>query len=75
MKKTKISVPAPQDKHAIAISPGPEKETEIATSVRLPKSMHDALRSIVYEEGNRGNRLSIHSLILEGIEKVIHEKG
>jgi hypothetical protein len=37
--------------------------------------MHDALRAIVYEEGNRGNRVSIHSLILKGVEKVIKEKG
>lgn len=49
-------------------------EEVIATSIRLPKSMHDALRMIVFEEGNRGNRVSIHSLILEGIEKVIKKK-
>jgi hypothetical protein len=46
----------------------------IALSVRLPKPMHDSLRKIVFEEGNRGNRISIHSLVLEGIAKVIAEK-
>ena len=52
----------------------PAEEEVIATSVRLPKSMHDALRAIVFEEGNRGNRVSIHSLILEGTAKVIQGK-
>jgi hypothetical protein len=46
----------------------------IALSVRLPKPMHDSLRRIVFEEGNRGNRISIHSLVLDGITKVIAEK-
>jgi hypothetical protein len=43
-------------------------------SVRLPKPIHDSLRRIVFEEGNRGNRISIHGLMLEGIAKVIAEK-
>jgi hypothetical protein len=46
----------------------------IGLSIRLPKPMHDSLRKIVFEEGNRGNRISIHSLVLEGIAKVITEK-
>lgn len=46
----------------------------IGLSIRLPKPMHDSLRKIVFEEGNRGNRISIHSLVLEGIAKVISEK-
>jgi hypothetical protein len=43
----------------------------IALSVRLPKPIHDSLRRIVFEEGNRGNRISIHSLVLDGIAKEI----
>jgi hypothetical protein len=35
--------------------------------------MHDSLTDIVYVERKRGNRISIHSLILEGVEKVIAE--
>jgi hypothetical protein len=50
------------------------EEEVVATSVRLPKSMHDELRAIVYEEGNRGNKVSIHSLILEGTAKEIKER-
>jgi predicted DNA-binding transcriptional regulator AlpA len=51
------------------------EEEVVATSVRLPKSMHDALADIVYAERKRGNRISIHSLILEGTAKVIKEKS
>jgi hypothetical protein len=54
------------------------EEGVVATSVRLPKSMHDDLRAIVYEEGNRGNKVSIHGLILEwtakGIKEMLKEK-
>jgi hypothetical protein len=67
---------------ATPISPSPIKTAGagevpsevIALSVRLPKPIHDSLRRIVFEEGNRGNRISIHSLVLEGIAKVIAEK-
>jgi hypothetical protein len=52
----------------------PIEEEIVATSVRLPKPMHDALTDIVYAERKRGNRISIHSLILEGTAKVIEEK-
>jgi hypothetical protein len=52
----------------------PKAEDLIITSVRLPRPMHNALRAIVYEEGNRGNKVSIHSLILEGVEKVIKQR-
>jgi hypothetical protein len=51
-----------------------DSEDAIATSVRLPKSMHGSLTDIVYAERKRGNRISIHSLILEGVEKVIAER-
>jgi hypothetical protein len=57
------------------VSPQAEEEEVITTSLRLPKSMHDDLRRIVFEEGNRGNRVSIHKYILEGIAKVISERG
>jgi hypothetical protein len=67
---------------ATPVSPSPIKTAGvdevpsevIALSVRLPKPMHDSLRRIVFEEGNRGNRISIHSLVLDGITKVIAEK-
>jgi hypothetical protein len=52
-------------------APAAEAEEVIATSVRLPKSMHDTLTDIVYKERKAGNRISIHSLILEGVESVI----
>jgi hypothetical protein len=55
-------------------STSPAEEEIVATSVRLPKAMHDALRRIVFEEGNRGKRVSIHSLLLEGAAKVIKER-
>jgi hypothetical protein len=51
-----------------------EAEELVTTSVRLPKSMHDTLTDIVYAERKRGNKISIHSLILEGVEKVIARK-
>ena len=65
---------------ATLVSPSPIKTADevssevIALSVRLPKPIHDSLRRIVFEEGNRGNRISIHSLVLDGIAKVIAEK-
>jgi hypothetical protein len=47
----------------------------IALSVRLPKPMYDALLGIVYEAKKKGGeKVSIHSLMLEGIAKVIAEK-
>jgi hypothetical protein len=51
-----------------------EAEELVTTSVRLPKSMHDALTDIVYAERKRGNKISIHRLILDGVEKVIAGK-
>jgi hypothetical protein len=51
-----------------------EAEELVTTSVRLPKSMHDTLTDIVYAERKRGNKISIHRLILEGVEKVIAGK-
>jgi hypothetical protein len=45
-----------------------------ALSVRLPKPMYDALLAIVYEAKRRGQKASIHGLMLEGIAKVIAEK-
>jgi hypothetical protein len=42
----------------------------VPLSVRLPKSTHDVLRKMAFDR-----RVSIHSLILEGVEKVIAEKG
>jgi hypothetical protein len=54
-------------------APSVEEEV-VATSVRLPKSMHDDLTDIVYAARKRGNRISIHGLILEGTAKVIKEK-
>lgn len=42
----------------------------VPISVRLPKAMHEDLRRIAFEK-----RVSIHSLILEGVEKVVAEKG
>jgi hypothetical protein len=57
----------------VAVPPQTEEEV-VATSVRLPKSMHDDLTDIVYAERKRGNRISIHSLILEGVGKVIEGK-
>jgi hypothetical protein len=66
---------ASSSKGSISVVPPAAVEEEIvATSVRLPKSMHDALTDIVYAERKRGNRISIHSLILEGTAKVIEEK-
>jgi hypothetical protein len=64
---------------ATPISPSPIKTAGadevpsevIALSVRLPRPIHDSLRRIVFEEGNRGNRISIHSLVLDGIAKEI----
>ena len=44
-------------------------------SVRLPRPMYLALRTIVHEEVKRGQKSSLHSLILEGISKVIAERG
>jgi hypothetical protein len=49
------------------------EEVVVATSVRIPKSKHDDLSDFVHAERKRGNRISIHSLILEGIDKVIKE--
>lgn len=56
-------------------SPDPATAEVVALSVRLPKGTHDALRRIVFEQGNQGNKVSIHSLILEGIAKVLDERG
>jgi hypothetical protein len=50
------------------------EEEVVATSVRLPKSTHEDLMDFVYTERKRGNRISIHSLILEGIALVLKEK-
>lgn len=47
----------------------------VALSVRLPKATHDALRRIVFEEGNRGNKVSIHGLILDGIARELKARG
>ena len=49
-------------------------EEVVITSVRLPKSMHDELTDIVYAERKRGNKISIHRLILDGVAKVIAGK-
>jgi hypothetical protein len=54
-----------------------QKETPpptTALSVRLPKPMYDALLTIAYEAKRRGEKASIHGLMLEGIAKVIAEK-
>ena len=45
-------------------------DSVVPLSVRLPRPIHDALRKIAYDR-----RVSIHSLILEGIVTVIKEKG
>lgn len=52
-------------------SSAPIQEKVLSTSVRLPLSIHDALADIVYAERKRGNRISIHSLILEGVDHII----
>ena len=52
-------------------SPSPEDDASVVpTSVRLPKATHEILRKLAFDL-----RVPIHSLILEGIEKVIKEKG
>ena len=45
-----------------------------ALSVRLPKPMYDALLDIVHGAKKRGEKVSIHSLMLEGIATVINER-
>jgi hypothetical protein len=53
-----------------AAAAAPEASAPVVPlSVRLPKAMHEVLRKIAFDR-----RVSIHSLILEGIEKVIAEK-
>jgi len=47
----------------------------VPLSVRLPLPTYEALRRIVFEEKRPGNRVSIHSLILEGIGKVVEERN
>jgi hypothetical protein len=56
-------------------SPEPEAGEIVALSVRLPKATHDTLRRIVFEEGNRGSKISIHSLILDGIAREMKARG
>lgn len=52
--------------------PSKDKETSvekpIGLSVRLTTELHEALRKIAYEQ-----RVSIHSLLLEGVETVIRK--
>lgn len=45
------------------------KEKPIALSVRLPPELHDRLRDIAHVE-----RVSIHSLFLEGIDMVLKKR-
>ena len=52
-----------------AAAPVPAEEKPVAISIRFPKAIHEDLRRIAYEE-----RVSIHSLILEGVTKVIAER-
>lgn len=70
--KKRRPAPIPSPIGAVGVDELPSEI--VALSVRLPKPMHDSLRRIVFEEGNRGNRISIHSLVLDGITKVIAEK-
>lgn len=42
----------------------------VPLSVRLPRDAHESLRRIAFDR-----RVSIHSLILEGVEKVLAERG
>ena len=55
---------------AIAPSPAPV----VALSVRLPKPMYDALLAIVFKAKTRGEKASIHGLMLDGIATVIASK-
>jgi hypothetical protein len=48
----------------------PPEEKPVAISIRFPKPIHDELRRIAYEQ-----RVSIHSLILAGVQHVIEERG
>jgi hypothetical protein len=56
------------------INAAEEDVPAIATSVRLPKPMYDALLDIVHGAKKRGEKISIHSVMLEGIAKVISER-
>jgi hypothetical protein len=52
-----------------------EKEEIVGLTVRLPKeSMYNPLLDIVTEAKKRGEKVSIHSLMLEGIAQVIAAK-
>jgi hypothetical protein len=51
-----------------------EKEAIVGLTVRLPNSMYGPLLDIVTEAKKRGEKISIHSLMLEGIAKVIAER-
>jgi hypothetical protein len=54
----------------ISAESAPEIEPIVPLSIRLPKKTHDVLRQIAFDK-----RISIHSMVLEGIEKVIAAKG
>ena len=47
-----------------------EKVKPVGLSVRLPYETHEALRKIAFDE-----RVSIHSLLMEGVEMVLKNRG
>ena len=47
-----------------------EKAKPVGLSVRLDHDTHEALRRIAFEE-----RVSIHSLLMEGVELVLKRRG
>lgn len=48
----------------------PELEPIVPLSLRLPRKIHDVLRQIAFDK-----RISIHSIILKGIDMAIVEEG
>jgi predicted DNA-binding ribbon-helix-helix protein len=59
---------APSNKQAVEAKGKVSKGKPIGLSVRLEPEMHDQLRKIAFEK-----RVSIHSLILEGLEVVLRK--
>lgn len=48
----------------------PDDDPMMRTSLYLPRAVHDKLREIAYVE-----RCKVHDLFIEGIDKVLAERG